>query len=226
MSFAERAPRKVFLVGATGGVGKLLIGKLRADGHTVTGLHRKPDDADALRAAGAEPVRGDIAAASVDDFAEWVAGHDAVVFTAGAGGGPHVDAIDGAGPGKVARAAVQAGVDRFLLVSVFMDAWRGDATPGEDFEHYMAAKRHADVELAATDLNYLIVRPGTLSDADGTGSVHAGIAVPYDDIPRADVAGFIAAAVFAPDLSRLAVEITRGDRPISQAVRDLRPRTM
>ena len=50
-------------------------------------------------------------------------------------------------------------MSRFVLVSVFMDAWRGDESPGEDFEHYMGAKRHADVDLAATGLDWLIVRP-------------------------------------------------------------------
>lgn len=217
--------RKVFLIGATGGVGERVIAKLTADGHTVTGLHRSSGDADTVRDAGAQPVQGDIAADSVDDFADRIAGHDAVIFCAGAGGdADRVDAIDGAGPGKAARAAAQAGVQRFVIVSVFMDAWRGGESPGENFERYMAAKRHADVAVASTDLDWLIVRPGTLTDDDGTGKITAGTAVAYDTIPRDDVAGFLAAAVFTPGLNRVAVEITGGDTPIEQAIKALEPR--
>ena len=45
-------PRKVFLIGATGGVGRQVIAKLTAGGHTVTDLHHSPDDADRVRDAG------------------------------------------------------------------------------------------------------------------------------------------------------------------------------
>ena len=216
--------RKVFLIGATGGVGKRVIARLTAAGHTVTGLHRSNDDAGTVRDAGAQPVQGDIAADSVDNFAERIAGHDAVIFCAGAGGGDQVDAIDGAGPGKAARAATKAAVNRFVLVSVFMDAWRGDESPGDGFERYVAAKRHADVDLAATDLDWLIVRPGTLTDDDGTGKITAGIAVAYNTITRDDVAAFLTAAVFTPALNRIAVEITGGDTSLEQAVSGLEPR--
>ena len=225
MTSSGSTSRKVFLIGATGGVGERVIAKLTADGHSVTGLHHSPGGADTLRDAGAHPVQGDIAADSVDDFADRIAGHDAVIFCAGAGGGDQVDAIDGAGPGKVARAAAKAGVRRLVLVSVFMDAWRGADSPGEGFERYMAAKRHADVDVAATDLDWLLVRPGTLTDDDGTGTITAGVAVAYDEIPRDDVAGFLAAAVFTPGLNRVAVEITGGDTPLERAISALERRS-
>lgn len=210
--------RKVFLVGATGGVGRRLVPKLVGAGAGVTGVHRRADGASALRDLGAEPLHADLAGDPVGDFAEGLAGHAAVIFCAGAGGGDLVDAIDGDGPGRIARAAELCGVRRFVLVSVFMDAWRGDESPGEGFERYMAAKRRADVAVAATDLDWLIVRPGTLTDDDGTGTVSAGTAVGYDDIPRDDLAGFLAAATFTPGLSRVAVEITSGRTPIADAV--------
>jgi uncharacterized protein YbjT (DUF2867 family) len=182
--------RRVFVVGATGGVGLRLTALLAKQGHDVSGLHRSADGADAIRDAGATPVQGDIAADTAEDFAARLAGHDAVVFCAGAGGGDHVAKIDGDGPGKIADAAVTAGVHRFVLVSVFMDAWRGDESPGDGFELYMQAKRAADVSLAATDLDWLIVRPGTLLDDNGSGKINAGTAINYGEIPREDVAAF------------------------------------
>lgn len=220
------SPRRVFIIGADGGVGRRLTAILTADGGTVTGLHHSADSASAVRDAGGKPVRVDIATATAADLSGPMSGHDAIVFCAGAGrGGPELmDAIDGRGPGKAAAAAAQAGVDRFVLVSVFMDAWRGDQSPGEGFEHYMAAKRVADVDLAATDLDWLIVRPGTLSDDPGTGTVTAGAAVAYQEIPRDDLAAFLAAALFSPTLTRTVVEVTGGGISIEAALAALEPR--
>jgi nucleoside-diphosphate-sugar epimerase len=50
---------RVFLAGATGVIGAPLLERLLADGHDVTGMTRSPAKADALRAAGAEPVVAD-----------------------------------------------------------------------------------------------------------------------------------------------------------------------
>jgi nucleoside-diphosphate-sugar epimerase len=47
---------RVFLAGATGVIGAQLLPLLLADGHQVSGMTRSPHKADALRAAGAEPV--------------------------------------------------------------------------------------------------------------------------------------------------------------------------
>lgn len=50
---------RVFLAGATGVIGAPLLERLLADGHEVIGMTRSPAKADALRAAGAEPVVAD-----------------------------------------------------------------------------------------------------------------------------------------------------------------------
>ncbi|HEY6779784.1 MAG TPA: NAD(P)-dependent oxidoreductase [Thermoleophilaceae bacterium] len=50
---------KVFVAGATGAIGKQLVPRLLAAGHEVTALTRSPDKAEALLAAGAEPVVAD-----------------------------------------------------------------------------------------------------------------------------------------------------------------------
>lgn len=88
----------------------------------------------------------------------------------------------------------------------------------------MAVKREADVYLAGSDLDWLIVRPGTLLDDPGTGHVRAGVAIPYGSIPRDDVAAFLAAALFHPGVDRTAVELTAGDEPVADAVTELAPR--
>jgi nucleoside-diphosphate-sugar epimerase len=50
---------RVFVAGATGVLGRSLLPMLVADGHEVTGMTRSPEKAQALRAAGAEPVVAD-----------------------------------------------------------------------------------------------------------------------------------------------------------------------
>ena len=59
----------IFLIGATGGVGSRLSPKLVEAGHTVKGLHRKPEQADDLRKLGVEPILGNIIDMTADDIA-------------------------------------------------------------------------------------------------------------------------------------------------------------
>ncbi|MCO1581912.1 NAD(P)H-binding protein [Crossiella sp. SN42] len=210
---------KVFQIGAAGGVGRRLTQLLTARGDSVTGMHRAPTQRETVREAGGLPVIGDLIADSVDELAQKMRGHDAVVFSAGAHGTgmDKTTLIDGKGLQKAAGAAALAGVPRFVLVSVFPDALRG-GQGGEGFEHYAKVKKSADVYLARTDLDWLIVRPGTLLDTPGAGRVTAGPAVEYGDVPRDDVAAFIDAALHEPRLSRVIVELTSGDTPIADAV--------
>ncbi len=219
------AARRVFLIGASGGVGRPLAEQLVRLGHAVTGMHRSPEQAQAIRDTGATPVGGDLIADSVAQLQEQIAGHDAIVFSAGAHGTgmDKTTAIDGDGLRKAVDAAVAAGVRRFVLVSVFMDALRGGER-SDGFEHYTAVKRSADTHLSASDLDWIIIRPGTLLDESATGCVNAGTAIPYGSVPRRDVAGFIAAVVFEAQLNRVAVELTAGEVPIADAVAALLPR--
>ena len=163
--------RRVFLIGAAGGVGRPLAVQLVRLGHDVTGMHRSPEQAQTIRDLGATPVGGDLITDSVATLRELFVGHDAVVFSAGAHGTgmDKTTAIDGDGLRKAVDAAAEAGVRRFVLVSVFMDALRGGER-SDGFEHYMAVKRSADTHLSSSDLDWLIVRPGTLLDQPATES--------------------------------------------------------
>lgn len=76
----------IFLIGATGGVGSRLSPKLVEAGHTVKGLHRKPEQADDLHKQGVEPVLGNIIDMTADDLASAMKGCDTAVFSAGAAG--------------------------------------------------------------------------------------------------------------------------------------------
>ncbi|MGD9427221.1 NAD(P)H-binding protein [Pantoea sp. NSTU24] len=211
-----------FIIGAAGKVGRQLTRQLSSRNHAVTALHRKPDQAEMLQAAGAKPVAGDIQQLDVTALAALMTGHDVAVFTAGAGGAGMAltDAIDGEGLKLAVAAAVQAGVPRFILVSAFPDAGRGK-TPSEGFENYMRVKRLADAELVASSLEWVILRPGTLTDEAGSGQIHADLAIPYGDIPRADVAATLVGLIEHPAIKYQIIELTKGDLQIDAALQRL-----
>ena len=213
---------RVFQIGAAGGIGRRLARMLVDRGDQVTGMHRRPEQADVITGAGATPVTGDLIEDDVDELAGRMRGHDAVVFSAGAHGTgtDQTTLIDGEGLAKAAEAAGRAGVRRFVLVSVFPDAGRDRETP-DSFEHYMRVKKTADVRLTQSDLDWVIVRPGTLTDEAGDGKVSAGPALEYGDVSRDNVAAFIAAALAEPSLTRAVVELTDGPVPVADAVRRL-----
>lgn len=213
---------KVFQIGAAGGVGRRLSELLVQRGDEVTGMHRRAEQADVIAGTGATAVAGDLIEDDVETLVERMRGHDAVVFSAGAHGtGPDkTTLIDGQGLEKAAAAAESAGARRFALVSVIPDAGR-DQEPNEGFEHYMRVKKAADIHLAQTDLDWLIVRPGTLTEEPGDGKVSVGPAVDYGDVSRDNVASFIAAALAEPQLTRAVVELVDGPVPVDDAVRRL-----
>ncbi len=51
---------RVFVAGASGVIGRPLLPALIAAGHEVTGMTRRPERADAVRAAGADAVVCDV----------------------------------------------------------------------------------------------------------------------------------------------------------------------
>lgn len=107
-----------------------------------------------------------------------------------------------------------------MLVSAFPDAGRGEKT-SEGFENYMRVKRLADVRLVESALDWVILRPGTLTDVAGTGRVRADLAIPYGSVPREDVAATLVALVETPQISHKIIELTEGDERISDAMHRL-----
>lgn len=209
---------KVFLIGAAGGVGTSLARLLTSWGDQVTGMHRLSLQAHTVFTAGATPLQGDLATDSVTDLAAKMIGHDAVVFIAGAHD-PSLERttlIDGKGLKNAAEAATLAGANRFVLVLAFPESERG-CFVSEDVEHYLAVKQQAEVHLAHTALEWLIVRPGTLTHAPGTGHVTAAVATAYGPVSMDSQAAFIAQALHERGLRRIIVEVVDGHTPISEA---------
>ncbi|MBY5766959.1 NAD(P)H-binding protein [Rhizobium leguminosarum] len=213
----------VFVIGAAGKVGIRLVRSLAARGHRVGGLHRKREQQSTLAAAGAIPLFGSIQIIDARSLANIMSGYDVVVFTAGAGGAgiEQTNAIDGRGLETAVDAAKLAAVRRFILVSAFPEAWR-EKENSEGFENYIAVKKLADAYLADTELDWVILRPGTLSDEPGTGMIKANAALPYGTVTRDDVAETIVALIEEPAVRRSVVELTNGDDAVADAVAKLR----
>lgn len=214
---------RIFIVGGAGQVGRRLSKILSGKGHSVRALNRKPEQENLLRQLGADPVTGSLTELDATSLAAHMKGSDVVVFTAGAGGkgGPEMtNAVDGEGLKTAVAAALQAGVPRFLLVSAFPEALRGEEV-SDTFENYMRVKKMADVALVQSELDWVILRPGTLRDENGTGLIRAGLAIPYGDVPRDDVAATLAEIIEQPAVSRVIIELTAGDVPVREAVQKI-----
>ncbi|PIB50235.1 SDR family oxidoreductase [Pseudomonas sp. P9_2] len=215
----------VFIVGGSGKVARSLARQLADRGHQPHSLYRHAEQAEGLEALGAIPVAGNLLDLDTEALAKLMAGSDTVVFAAGAGGkgGEQMtDAIDGHGLELSVAAAELAGIQRFILVSAFPEASRGKSV-SETFENYMAVKKRADVHLAASDLDWVILRPGTLLDSPGSGKVHAGLAIPYGDVPRDDVAAALLQIIEQPGVSRVIIELTQGSTPVNEAIQSFVP---
>ena len=212
---------RVVIAGGHGKIAKLLERELAGRGDTALGLIRNPDHAAALRAAGAEPVVCDLEHTDVDTLAAHLAGADAVVFAAGAGpgsGAARKDTVDRGAAVLLADAAVQAGVRRYLLVSSMgVDAAPADGTD-DVWAAYLRAKKAAEDDVAARDLDVTVLRPGRLTDDEPEGRITLARHAEPGAISRADVARVLLALLYAPATTGHTLELVGGDSPIAEAI--------
>jgi uncharacterized protein YbjT (DUF2867 family) len=176
----------VFILGITGGTGSRIARLLIDQGHSVSGLHRHPNQAARLKGMGANPFSGDIATISAHDLSKVIHATEVLVFTAGAGEQDDesmIDAVDCGGVKKAIAAMRLAGHSRLLLISVFPEAAR-ELCLGGYFEHYMSAKKRADVEVVNSGLDWIILRPSSLKDTPGTGRISLGLATSTQKSPE------------------------------------------
>jgi uncharacterized protein YbjT (DUF2867 family) len=209
----------VAIAGGHGQVARRLARLLVARGDTVFGLIRKGEHADDLRADGTEPVLIDLEAAGPEEIAEAIKGVDAVVFAAGAGPGSGAErklTVDRDGAVKLLEAARSAGVPRYVIVSSI-----GAENPpaGDDVFHvYLRAKAEADAAVAASDREWTIVRPGSLTDDSGTGRARIQTEPVRDRVPRDDVAAVLAAVLDEPRSAGATLYVVAGDEQIDEAL--------
>jgi uncharacterized protein YbjT (DUF2867 family) len=149
-----------------------------------------------------------------------VEGCDAVIFSAGGGpgsGAEKKETIDRQGAVKLVEAAKEHGARRYIMVSA-MGASDPEAG-SEAMQPYLFAKARADQALEESGLDYTIVRPGSLTNEPGTGTVEAAESLGRrGEIPREDTARVIAATLEMKNTFGKTFEVLSGDTPIEEAV--------
>lgn len=209
---------RIIVIGGHGKVALQLARILTDRNDQVSSVFRNPDHCDDVAATGAEPVVADIEQLDTDALADLLAGHDAVVFSAGAGGGnpARTYAVDRDAAIRVIDAAAQAGVTRFVMVSYFGAGSDHGVPQDNPFFAYAEAKAAADAHLRDSDLDWTILGPGRLTLEPPTGKIVLGEG--KGEVSRADVA-LVAAAALADDSTiRRTIEFNNGDIPIAHAV--------
>lgn len=207
--------KDVLVVGANGTTGRLIVRDLVARGYGVTGMVRDPGQEEEIRRLGAATVVADLT--RPETLPPACAGCEAIVFAAGSKG-RDLHGVDRDGAIRLIEAAEAAGVGRFVMLSSFY-ADHPDEGP-EKIRPYLHAKRAADDHLRASGLDFTIVRPGWLTNEEGTGRI--ATAEHFGDeggtISRADVADTLATSLEMPETVGTAFEVIAGETPIREAL--------
>ena len=216
---------RIVIIGGHGKVALHLARILTDRGDQVTSVFRNPDHADDVSATGARPIVADIENLDTGALADLLAGHDAVVFSAGAGGGDpaRTYAIDRDAAIRVIDAAGQAGVRRFVMVSYFGAGPDHGVPEDNSFYPYAEAKAAADAHLRASDLDWTVLGPGRLTLEPATGRIAVGADVGREGsettgVSREDVALVAAAALNDDSTIRRTIDFNNGDLPIPEAL--------
>ncbi|MBA4083667.1 MAG: NAD-dependent dehydratase [Kytococcus sp.] len=210
---------RIVLIGGHGKVALLLAPILVEQGHEVTSVIRNPDHAADIEATGATARVADVEQLDVPGLAEVLEGHDAVVWSAGAGGGDpeRTYAVDRDAAIRSIDAAGSAGVRRYVMVSYAGAGPDHGVAPDNPFFAYAEAKAAADEHLRGTDLDWTVLGPSGLTLEPASGSIDVGEG--GGKVSRANVARVVAATLADSGTVRRTIEFHDGATPIAEALR-------
>jgi len=207
---------KVLVIGGTRGTGREVVAVAHAAGHELTLLARNAERI-SLPVTGVRVVVGD--AGDADDIERAVAGQDAVVWTAGVRPTRRPVHLFSRSTQFLLAAMAKHGVRRLICVT---GIGAGDSRGHGGFLYDRIVlplflktiyedKDRQEAMLRASDLDWTIVRPGTLTNGPATGLARAltdltGVAA--GRISRADVAAFIVEHLQTGEFRRTAVLLT------------------
>lgn len=187
---------KLAIFGATGGTGQELVAQALAQGHEVTAFVRNPAKLP-LTHERLRVIAGDVTDAAA--VAQAVAGQDAVLSALGS---PNLQAntVLSDGTRHIIAAMEANGVRRFVC-ETSLGVGDSHGQPGFMFthvavplflKHAMADKEIQEKYIKASNLDWIIVRPGGLTDGPRTSEYRHGLAKDISGrIARADVAEFM-----------------------------------
>jgi len=205
--------KNVLVAGANGTTGRIIIDLLKkSETYSPIAMVRNQDQKDNFEKQNIASIVADLK----DDLSLVLKNVNKVIFAAGSKG-KDVIGVDQEGAKRLTDAAKQAGVEKFVMLSSM-----GTENPSKsgDLEDFMIAKKNADDYLCASGLDYSIVRPGQLTDTEGTGKIELKERLETQgSISRADVAQTLV-KVLEDDVKQNQVfEIIAGEVPIEEAVR-------
>jgi uncharacterized protein YbjT (DUF2867 family) len=203
----------ILVAGGTGTLGRVVVARLTADGHEVPVLTRDPGHAEGMEA--------DVAIGDVRDARSLAAasrGCSVVVsavhgFLGGRGAGP--EHIDHQGNAALLHAAVDAGVEHIVLLSVY------DARPDHPMELHRA-KYAAELDLHASGLAWTVLRPTSYIEtwiplvagklvSGGPALVLGHGDNPINFVSVQDVAMFVERAITDPALRNRTIDLVGSD---------------
>ena len=207
--------KKVLIIGASGNIGQILLTRYPEAIAPAVAMVRNREKLDANLSA--EIVEADLE----QDFAFAMKGCSTVIFTAGSGAATGLDKtllVDLWGARKAIDAAKSRGVEHFIMVSS-----RGADNPDngpERIKPYLVAKHFADEYLIHSGLNYTILRPGRLTDEEGTGLIRTVRPADPEEqfISRDDTAKVIVHCLNNSSVSNKVYELFSGRDSIEAAI--------
>ena len=209
---------RVLVAGANGSTGWRVTGLLADGPQEPVAMIREREQQPRFADVGVETVLADLEE-PVDHAVEDV---DAVIFCAGSGAETPLAktrAVDRDGAVRLTDAADAAGVERFVMLS---SMGADPDAAGGGMNVYYRCKGVADEHLRGTDLTHTVVRPGRLSDAEGTGLVEVSESLGRrGEIPRDDVARVLVASLELSSVFDATFEVLSGDTPIQAALEGL-----
>lgn len=141
---------RILITGATGRVGSRLAPRALQSGHQVRLLVRQPERVERLRQRGAEVIPGDLSQPEM--LAAAVAGVDAIIHLAAFFRGAteeQAQAVNFAGALALARAAIQAGVSRFVFTSTNLVYGPGRGRPARESDEPQPLMAYPQSKVAA-----------------------------------------------------------------------------
>ena len=209
----SKEKQNILVAGANGTTGRIIIDLLKnSNAYRPVAMVRKQEQKDHFEKAKVKTVLADLE----EDLSEAVKDADKVIFAAGSKG-KNLIGVDQEGAKRLMDAAMYAGTRKFVMLSA-MGA--DDPSRNKDLKAYLEAKKNADDYLQFSSLDYSIVRPGHLTDAEGAGKIQLKERFENSGkITRADVAKTLV-EVLEDDVKQNQVfEILAGEIPIEKAVR-------
>jgi uncharacterized protein YbjT (DUF2867 family) len=204
--------QNVVIAGANGTTGRIIINLLKeSENYRPIAMVRKQEQKDRFEKENVAVVLADLE----KDLTHAVKKADKVIFAAGSKG-KNVIGVDQEGAKRLIDAAKDAGAKKFVMLST-MGA--DNPSVSDILEDYLIAKQNADDYLKASGLDYTIVRPGSLTDKEGTGKIQLKEKIEnHGSISRTDVAQTLV-GVLEDDVKHNQVfEILAGETPIENAV--------